>query len=126
MTTNIPKTEREIEFAGKKITLCELTVAQVRKVLEDLENLEESNTFDELLDSLVPASVIIKSSGLSMEELEKHSPSELLLLAEEVGVTNSFFLKMIERKVQAFELIKQNLGETKEILPVSSTETPAS
>ena len=115
MSIITPEVEtRDLELAGRKITIRELTVSEVRSVLNEIEQSEESNLVDELLDGYIPAAAIAKSTGISLEELEKCGPSILGTLASEVGASNSFFENLIKRRVEAFNILKEQVSIQKE------------
>ena len=64
---------------------------------------------------------IAAATGINLEELEKHKPSDLATLAGEVEQTNPFLASMIRRRVAAYEEFTKIFQPLKQ-----STETPVS
>ena len=126
MKNDALKAPQTTTFNGKEINIHELSVAQVRRILEQLEKAEVSNIIDDLLDANVPALAMVESTGIAMEELETHKPSELNNLAKEVQQANPFLTSMIERKFQLYQELKKMMGKNEVIQPEPSITTPVS
>ena len=76
----------------------ELTVRQVREIIDTLEKQENVHTVDMLFSDEIPALAVSMSTGKSLEELQGDiTPSELAAIIEEVKEAKPFFVKMIQR-----------------------------
>jgi phage-related tail protein len=106
-------------FGGKKITIVELTTAQIRTIFDQIEK-QEPQLLDDLINESVPVIAIAEASGISMEDLEQHKPSKVSALAKEVAAINPFLADMIKRRVSAFEKLATEISRQQ------STGTPAS
>ena len=84
-----------LTVAGKEIVVKELTVKQVEEVVDACAD-GDVTTLD-LLFNDIPSAAVVKSSGLSYEELQKMRPSEVRVIADEVKKVNPFFVSMFER-----------------------------
>ncbi len=115
-----------VPFSGKDIAVQELTVSQVRKIMDDLENNPSGHFIDELLDSKLPAAAIALSTGMSLDELAQHQPSALDELAKEVEQANPFFAGLIQRRLKLYQEMKGAIRKHSESLSNSSTGTSAS
>lgn len=93
---------KKTTFNGKEIVILELTVKQVREVFFRIEK-EDPLFVDDLLDQPVPALVIIKATGIPLEELEESKPSELAALAKEVESVNPSVASLVRRRLAVFE-----------------------
>lgn len=92
----------------REITVKELTVADVRDLLENVTNKTEINTIDLLFGDSVPSEAIEKSTGIKIKKLENDfSPSEIKTLVEAVEEVNPFFVAMIQKLKKATENLKQ-------------------
>lgn len=92
----------------------ELTVAQVRRVMDDLENEKSMHVVDLLFPDGIPALAISLSTGISIEELDgEKKPSEIAAVIEEVKAANPFFVKMLRRLARLGENVLQEKASTK-------------
>jgi hypothetical protein len=112
-------------FNGNQITIQELTVSQVRQIMTDLENEPAGQLIDDLLDTKIPVAAISRSTGLSIEELEKHQPSVIDELAKEVEQANPFFVGMIQRRLKLYQEMRGMVHKQAEKSSSILTTTPA-
>jgi hypothetical protein len=99
---------KTIMIDEREITVKELTVADVRDLLENVTNKTEINTIDLLFGDSVPSEAIEKSTGIKIKKLENDfSPSEIKTLVEAVEEVNPFFVAMIQKLKKATENLKQ-------------------
>ena len=96
---------KEITFDGDQITICELTVKQVRSVFSRMENTDPV-FLDDLLDQPVPALIIAEATGIQVEKLDNYKPSILEKLAKEVEAVNPFVASLIKRRLAMYEKMK--------------------
>ena len=83
--------EETVFIAEKEITVRELTVAQVDKVLSDFDQNRPVTKAEILINSVVPIEVVSASTGLTKEELNGDlTPSELNVIWEAVARVNDF------------------------------------
>ena len=95
-----------VTFDGKEITITELSVKQIRQMFDQLDK-QEPQLFDDLINEPVPTLAITISTGITLDKLEEHRPSEVAALAKEVIAVNPFLAAMITRRVAAFEKIAE-------------------
>jgi hypothetical protein len=111
-------------FAGEQITIQELTVSQVRRIMTDLENEPAGQLIDDLLDTKIPVAAISLSTGLNIEDLEKHQPSKIDELAKEVEQANPFFVGMIQRRLKLYQEMQGMVRKQAEKSSSILTTTP--
>lgn len=111
-------------FAGEQITIQELTVSQVRRIMTDLENEPAGQLIDDLLDTKIPVVAISLSTGLNIEDLEKHQPSKIDELAKEVEQANPFFVGMIQRRLKLYQEMRGMVRKQAEKSSSILTTTP--
>ncbi|BDD88701.1 hypothetical protein [Desulfofustis limnaeus] len=116
---------KQVSFAGTDVVVQELTVSQVRQIMDDLENNPAGHFIDELLDSKMPAAAIALSTGMPLDELAQHQPSALDELAKEVEQANPFFTGLIQRRLKLYQEMKGAIRKHSESLSNSSTGTSA-
>ncbi len=89
---------KSIKFNGEELTVRELTVSQVKQVVEALEDFHPS-FIDVVMDRAVPAMAVCKSAGLELDNLENSdiALSELENLYDEVLSVNPILAAMMER-----------------------------
>ena len=85
-----------VRLGDREITVKELTVAQVRSIISELESNYELAILD-LMFTDVPSLALQMSTGLSDSELDDYSPSELTPLIEAFREANPFFVQMMNR-----------------------------
>lgn len=93
-----------MKFAGRDIDVKVLTVAQIKEVMEELDELKKPGAMfdivDLLMDDEIPAVAVSKATGLSLAELGGEVvPQELSELFQEVRAKNPFYLGMMERLI---------------------------
>lgn len=90
---------KRIKIDERELTVKELTVGQIRNIIEDLENPENVHIIDMLFGDEIPALAVSESTEISMKDLEKGkiTPSEMEIIIKGVKEVNPFFVKMIER-----------------------------
>ncbi len=92
------KKTKTIEFNGRKLTVNELTVAQVEEWIESQKKDEPvMHTLDLLMGRKLPVSVIRQAVPDLTEDDLKVAPSELVALYDEVESVNSFLSEMSAR-----------------------------
>jgi len=96
----------------KNIEAKELTVGQVKAVLEGLEKMDSLHTIDFLFpEEGVPALAVSLSTGLSLEELNGDIPvSEMQGVVKAVKEKNAFFLRMLRSLAEVGKLNLQARG----------------
>ncbi|HHD64640.1 MAG TPA: hypothetical protein ENK96_09830 [Desulfobulbaceae bacterium] len=95
-------------FDGKKITVKELTVRQVRDCFARISDQEEEYfLLDDLLNQPVSAVAIEVATGIPIETLFDSEPSKLILLAKEVSDVNPSLAGLIKRRLAALETLQQ-------------------
>ena len=91
------KRKKTITVGDLEITALELTVAQVRDLMEEFSTVKP-NIMDLLFPDNLPSIVISESTGISIQKLEEgFSPSELHQIIEAVETLNPFFVNMMTR-----------------------------
>ena len=89
---------KKITIDDREITIKELSVAQVKELLDDEEASGEINIIGLLFPDSLPAAAITKSTGISEQKLENDfMPSELKQIIDGVESLNPFFVNMITR-----------------------------
>lgn len=90
----------------KRVEAKELTVGQVKAVLEGLEKMDSLHTIDFLFpEEGVPALAVSFSTGLSLDDLNGDYPvSEMLSIVRDVKEKNAFFLKMLRSLAEVGKL----------------------
>lgn len=93
-------------MSDRKIEAKELTVGQVKIVLEGFEKLDSLHTLDFLFpEEGVPALAVSLSTGIPLEELDGDIPvSEMHRIVRDVKEKNSFFLKTLKHLADAGRL----------------------
>ena len=75
---------KDVTINGREITVNELTVAEVVKIIESIE----SGLIDLMFDGRLPLSIVSASSGIKKKEFDKWFPSDLDKLINEVEAVN--------------------------------------
>lgn len=89
---------KTITIGDRDVSVKELTVAQVRGLMDNLEKDTEIHTIDMLFPDGLPALAISESTGISIKKLEEDfAPSELKQIIAGVENLNPFFANMISR-----------------------------
>ncbi len=102
--------KKTITVRDLEITVRELTVAQVRDLMEEFSAVKP-NIMDLLFPDNLPAIVISESTGIPIQKLEDDfSPSELHQIIEGVESLNPFFVNMMTR----LQTLGKGLLKTKE------------
>ncbi len=96
-----------VRLGDREITVKELTVAQVRSILSELETGTELAVLD-LLFTDVPTIALLASTELSENDLAEYSPSELEPLIDAFREANPFFVKMMKRLAALGEVALQS------------------
>lgn len=94
----------QIKIAGRQITCKGLTMAQIRKVMDELQEMSKGNEKAHIVDLIynddVPALAIAASTGLSMEELAGEiGQQDMHDLIDKVRSVNPFFVGAMERLI---------------------------
>ncbi len=99
---------KKIPVGDKEITVTELSVTQIRNLLDQMEQ-PEFSVIDLLFPDSVPSAAVVESTGISLDQLEAYPPSELKFIIEGVESLNPFFVNMITRLAKAGqEMISEN------------------
>ncbi len=93
---------KKIPVGDKEITVTELSVTQIRNLLDQMEQTQVS-IIDLLFPDGVPAVAVAESTGIDLKQLEEYPPSELKIIIEGVENLNPFFANMIARLAKAGE-----------------------
>ncbi len=89
-----------IKFNGKELTVKELTVNQIIKVMDELENFKP-NILDVLMDMPVPSPAFFLSIGMNEKDFDYSvAPSEIEPLYEVVLKVNPTLAATMERLKQ--------------------------
>jgi hypothetical protein len=89
--------QKEITVNGKKKTARELTVAQIRELLDNVEGSGEAGIIDILYPDAIPAAAAAMSVGMSLTALEKLVPSDLDAIMEAATAVNPSLAALFER-----------------------------
>lgn len=84
---------------AKDVTIKEFSVAQINDLMENIGDIKRcfiDFLFQDRADRL-PAEIVAKSTGLTMDELEMFSPTKLEQIYDEVERLNPFFFRLIDR-----------------------------
>ncbi len=84
---------KEVTINGQEITVNELTVAEVVKLIESLE----SGLVDLMFDERLPLGVVCASSGIKKKALDKWHPSDLEKLVDEVEAANPHSARLCKK-----------------------------
>ena len=87
---------KKIPVGDKEFTVTELSVEQIRNLLDQMETANLS-TIDLLFPDSIPAAGIAESTGIPITTLETYAPSELKTIISGVEDINPFFANMITR-----------------------------
>jgi hypothetical protein len=89
---------KRITIDDREITIKELSVAQIKVLLDNAEAGEDFSVINLLFPDTVPALAIEQSTGISVKTLESSfNPSELKQIIDGVESLNPFFVNMIVR-----------------------------
>jgi hypothetical protein len=98
--------DKKVNVGGREVVARELTVREVRGILDDLEAVKEVSTVDLLFQDRIPARAVALSTGLTLEELEgDFKPSELDAIITAVGEANPIFARLVERLTGAVKAV---------------------
>lgn len=90
--------DKRISVGGRDVAARELTVKEVRQILDALDSAGEVSTVDLLFQDRIPARAVALSTGLTLEELEgDFRPSEIDTIITAVGEANPIFARLVER-----------------------------
>ncbi len=92
---------KEVTIDGRTYTAKELTVNQVDAVLGGEKSL--SSMAEMLLDTVIPVEAVIASTGITIEEINEMTGSELETLWREVEEVNSFLARLMRKLVTVAE-----------------------
>ncbi len=87
---------KTLKIASKDIVVKELTVKEVEEVIDACVDGKAVSTIDLLFDD-IPSIAVMKSSGLTLDELMEMRPSEIRTIVDAVKEVNPFFVSMQER-----------------------------
>lgn len=79
------------------VTVKELTVEEIRDILENAEGAKELHVIEMLFPDELPVKALVLSTGKSEGELSAMGPGEILALMGRVKEKNPFFAQMLER-----------------------------
>ncbi len=101
--------KKTIAIDDRDITVKELSVSQVRELMDSLEEKRDISTIDMLFPDGLPAEAIAASTGISVKKLEEEfTPSEIKQIIEAVENLNPFFANMMKRMISAGrEILKE-------------------
>lgn len=92
------KRKKTISVGDLEITIRELTVAQIRDLMDAFSKDKTPHIMDMLFPDSLPAVAISASTGISTKKLEDDfSPSDLHQIVEGVENMNPFFVNMVTR-----------------------------
>jgi len=92
----VPK-QKEITVNGKKKIVRELTVAQIRDLLDDASGAGEAGIIDILYPDAIPAPAAAMSVGMTLAALEKLVPSDLDAIMGAATEVNPSLAALFER-----------------------------
>ena len=87
---------KTIEIDGRSIEAKELTVAQVKEILET-EDSGPPDTIDMLFFDRLPSAAVRASTGLNAEDLEQMAPGDIEKVLEAVEGVNPIFARLIRK-----------------------------
>lgn len=86
-----------ITVDGREVIVRELTVAQIRELMDQSDKNSSVDVIDLLFSGRIPSDAVKTSTGLDAEALCRFSPSELDQIIKGVEDINPFFANMITR-----------------------------
>lgn len=90
--------ETTVEVSGKAIVVKQLTVEQVDALLQGADATRKPTTAELLIDATIPIEAVVKSTGLTIEELNGPvDQDDLRAIWEAVEAVNPFLSPMMER-----------------------------
>ncbi len=97
---------REVKVGEATATVKELTVAEIRAWLKDMENPNQAGLVDDtvgavLFDELAFSELARMVDGVTMEDMADLAPSEIRALIEVAKEVNADFFSMRDRVVEA-------------------------
>lgn len=102
------------KFDGKEITVKELTVKDISRLLSSFDTDAEMHPVDLLFNDSFPALGISMSTGLTLDDLQGDiAPSDLDLLITEVKNINPFLVKLIQKLLVAGKAAGAKTGTAK-------------
>ncbi|CCK81198.1 hypothetical protein [Desulfobacula toluolica] len=103
---------KTITIGERDITIKELSVAQIRDMMDEMEK-EKITTIDLLFPDSLPPVAIAGSTGISVKKLEEDfSPSELKQVIDGVENLNPFFANMMSRMAKIGEAVLKEKAST--------------
>lgn len=100
------KTTPTTVFKGQSVTVRELTVKEVKEIFEGLEA-NDHLFIDDLLDQPIPALIVARSTGLTLDQIEDATPSESIPLCRMVAEANPACVSLIGRRIAAAERLEK-------------------
>lgn len=91
---------KKIPVGDKEITVTELSVSQIRNLLDQMEQADIC-IIDLLFPNSIPAAAVAESTGIDIKKLDEYHPSDLKVIIEGVENMNPFFANMIARIAKA-------------------------
>jgi hypothetical protein len=107
--------KKKIPVGDKEITVTEFSVAQIRNLMDQIEQ-SAIGTIDLLFPDGIPALAVEESTGIPMSTLETYAPSELKIIISGVEDINPFFANMITRLTKAGERIISEIASTSPVV----------
>lgn len=87
---------KAIIIDNKEIICSELLTGEVQEIMDGLETIK-TGIIDMLFPDRIPSCAIKKSTGMSDENLNKYSPSELEIIINAVEEVNPTFASLLQR-----------------------------
>ena len=88
----------EITVAGKKVTVFEMTTAQIRQWLIDTEKAESGDYVGDLLFDDFAISDLTRMSTIKNDQLSEMVPSQIRYLADICKEKNEFFFALVGKR----------------------------
>ena len=93
---------REVQVGDRKITINELTVAQVDALFSGFDAERPAHTAELLMESTLPIEAVQMATGMTAEQLSGDiCPSELAEIWQAVAEVNDFLSRLLDRMAQA-------------------------
>lgn len=101
------KRSKQIDIENRTVIVRELTVAEIRHWMKDLENIKEA-TIDLVTEGLMEeASLadVVRMTNLTIEDLDAMTPSEIDTVMAVCREVNPHFFKLRKRLADAVKMI---------------------
>lgn len=93
---------QEVEIAGRKIQVKEMTVGEVRALLAETEAADSTDTVGWLLFDDTSLHHLSAMTDLSQSDMNDFTPTQLRELADACKKANPHFFEMMERGMRIF------------------------